>query len=160
MAMHATYCIVLFMLSVIAVQSLDCECNPPFIFILLTSDHETDTMEPQQKSWRNLLCFLLLCICLKLTVVTGLKKLHRAPKGYNVIDSYYVHIKPQTSWTSVEELVSSLKAMNNDQQKPEFKAEVHSTFTQAGYGFSATLSNATLQMVSYCNAIDHNRNIL
>jgi len=153
------------MLFVIAVQSLDCvtvnAIHHSFYFIWLLIMRLT-TMEPQQKSWRNLLCFLLLCTCLKLTVVTGLKKLHRAPKGYSVIDSYYVHIKPQTSWTGMEELVSSLKAMNNDQQKPEFKAEVHSTFTQAGYGFSATLSNATLHMVSYClcnNTIDHDRNV-
>ena len=71
-----------------------------------------------------------------------------------MIDSYYVHINPHANWTIVEELVGSIETMNNDEGKPEYRAKVLSTFTQAGYGFSATLSNATLQMVSFCSVLD------
>ena len=81
--------------------------------------------------------------------MTGLRKLHRAPNDCRVVDSYYVHINRKANWSSVEELISNLQRMDSDPKQPNFKAHVENRFTQAGYGFSATLSSAALQMVSY-----------
>lgn len=103
--------------------------------------------EPKLKPvWQIL---LLLFLCLELTFVTGLRKLHRAPSDCRVVGSYYVHINRKANWSSVEELISNLQRMDCDPKQPDFKAHVENRFTQAGYGFSATLSNAALQMVSY-----------
>ena len=57
MAMHATYCTSVIYALCCCSASLDCmchsKCNPPFIFILLTSDHETDHNGTSTKELEN-----------------------------------------------------------------------------------------------------------
>lgn len=74
------------------------------------------------------------------------RPLLRANARARVPDAYFVHLRDRVKLEKVQELVGELHRRSSE--GGNFKAEVLSIITRAGYGFSAKLSRAALNYVS------------
>lgn len=74
------------------------------------------------------------------------RPLLRANARARVPDSYFVHLRNHVELEKVQELVGELHRRSSEEGN--FKAQVPSIVTRAGYGFSAKLSQAALNYVS------------
>ena len=99
-------------------------------------------------AWRAAtICILPIYLELVASATTTQKQLYRVPRHARVTDSYFVHLDPDASWSTVEELIGSLQVMNDDLEQPEFVAKVQGVVTQAAFGFSAQLSSQAVKKV-------------
>lgn len=87
-------------------------------------------------------------IILLTTIISSDAKrpLLRANARARVPDSYFVHLRNHVELEKVQELVGELHRRSSE--GGNFKAQVPSIITRAGYGFSAKLSRAALNYVS------------
>lgn len=75
------------------------------------------------------------------------RPLLKAHARARVPDSYFVHLRDRVELEKVQELVGELHRRSTEGEN--FKAKVSSIITRAGYGFSAKLSRAALNYVSF-----------
>ena len=91
---------------------------------------------------------LVLLLLVAVSIVGGLKPLHRAPRDVRHEGTYFVHVREDAPEEDHDELVRELEKRHADEDDPQFKAIVMSRLTEAMNGFIGRLSDKAVELVS------------
>ena len=91
---------------------------------------------------------LVLLLLVAVSIVGGLKPLHRAPRDVRHEGTYFVHVREDAPKEDHEELVRELEKRHADEDDPQFEAIVTSRLTEAMNGFIGRLSDKAVELVS------------